>query len=346
MLKDHLDSRIADIDESLKALIPETIDESWVLEQFGPTKWKYSEKAVQEAIARPAWDLLNRGGKRWRPALMELCCEAVGGKRSDTKDLLAIPEIIHNGTLMIDDIEDSSTLRRGKLAIHKIYGEDIAINAGNAMYFLPYLKLKNIEEKKRLKLLELIYDEMLRLHLGQGKDIYWHRSQIIPTEDEYLQMCAFKTGVLARLSAKMGAILGDGTEEQIVSLGTFAESIGVAFQIVDDILNIRPSEKWGKTIGDDITEGKITLLVIHTLKNAAEKDRQSLLAILRSKTQEKSKIKEAIQILERYGAIGYAKKIADRLVLDAWKQVKETIIDSDAKTLLKEFADYLIERDI
>ncbi|NIV44480.1 MAG: polyprenyl synthetase family protein, partial [Gammaproteobacteria bacterium] len=94
-----------------------------------------------QAIAQPMWDFLERGGKRWRPALFLLVIEALGEDSEKFLDFAIIPEVIHNGTIMVDDVEDDSTFRRGKPCTHRIFGIDIAVNTGNAMYFLPLLTL-------------------------------------------------------------------------------------------------------------------------------------------------------------------------------------------------------------
>ena len=281
---------------------------------------------------------------------MLLCYNAVT-KNSDNnliiKKFLPFVEIIHNGTLMIDDIEDDSKLRRGKECIHKIFGIDVAINAGNAMYYLPYSIIKNSNLKQKIKLLihELIAEEMTKLAFGQATDIYWHNNIYDVTENQYLQMCAYKTGTLARISAKLGAILGDGNREQIDALGKFAESIGVAFQIQDDILNIT-NTKWGKDFGEDITEGKKSLIIIKTLNKANEKDKKRLLEILNLKTKDKELIREAIKIIDKYCAIEYSKKVAEDIVSKAWKELEKIISYSDSKNKLKLFTDFLVNRKI
>ena len=168
----------------------------------------------------------------------------------------------------------------------------------------------------------------------------------MPTEQQYLQMCAFKTGVLARMSAKMGAIAGGGNNRQAEALGTFAESIGVAFQIKDDILNIQPGVGWGKDTGDDITEGKITLLVLRALQQAPPKERKELLSILKKHTRDRTEIEKAIAIITSHDSVAYAKGIAERIVTDAWMQLDWLLEDCDAKEKLRLFAPYLIDREV
>ena len=260
---------------------------------------------------------------------------------------MPLVEIIHNGTLIIDDIEDNSELRRGKPCTHNIFGIDIAINAGNFMYYLPYLIIKNskLNEKTKLFIHELIAEEMIKLSFGQGMDIHWHNNNCNITENQYLQMCAYKTGTLARMSAKLGATLGNAAKEQINALGKFAESIGVAFQIQDDILNIT-NTKWGKDFGEDITEGKKSLMVIKTLEQANEIDKKRLIDILNLKTKDKELIKEAIDIIKRHHSIEYSEKIAENIMKTALEELDIIIPDSDSKNKLKLFGDFMINREI
>ena len=341
MLPELLKEQAGMIDSKLEAFLPRRIDDAWILKNIGPCEW---HPDVVQSFIDPIWEFLDRGGKRWRPILMLLCAEAVGDNQN-AEVLIPVVELIHNGTLMVDDIEDDSDVRRGAPAIHRQYGEDVAINTGNLMYYLPYLALKHadLSDGMRLQLHEIISDEMIKIHFGQGMDIYWHNGGKPITEALYLQMCAFKTGTLARMSAKLGVVAAGGTEQQMHALGRFAESLGIAFQIQDDILNIT-NQEWGKELGDDITEGKRTLLVIRALEESGKADR--LRDILAMKTKEKAAIEEAIQIIQSTDAIGYAKSKANSIVKEAWERIEDVLDDSTAKRKLRMFADFVVERDL
>jgi len=347
-LKKSLEQNIIKINQEIEKFLPKKFDKKWLASIFGNTNWEFDEKACTEAIAKPVWNLLERGGKRWRPFLMQLSYEAVCKKKDSIQKFLILPELIHNGTLIIDDIEDNSELRRGHSCIHKLFGIDTAINAGNSLYYLPVLSLikdTSLSNETKIKVYELLNKEMIKISFGQGMDIYWHKGEKTDmNENQYLQMCAYKTGALSRISAKLGVILGNGSEEQINAFGKFAESIGIAFQIQDDILNIT-SKKIGKEFGEDLTENKKTLMVIKTLEKAGENDKIRLLKILNLKTKDEKLIKEAIEIMEKYHSLEYAKSKAKRLVIDAWNKLAPLIKDSEAKKKLKLFANYLIKRD-
>lgn len=307
--------------------------------------------SCNEGISKPVWELLDRGGKRWRPTLFLLIVDALNGDLKKLQDFCIVPELIHNGTLIVDDVEDSAELRRGKLAIHKIFGIDIAINAGNALYFIPMIVFlknrKNVNENILIRAYEIYIEEMINVSFGQAIDIVWHRgikrNEEIK-EEEYITMCALKTGTLARMSARLAATLCNAREEIVEKLGKFAESLGVAFQIQDDILDVTSPESIGKEYGNDIKEGKRTLMVIYALRNANEKDRRRLIEILNKHTEDIKERREAISILEKYGAIEYARKVARNIIKNAWKDVEKVLPESDSKEKIKAFASYMIER--
>lgn len=338
------------IDKIIEKYLPKKATLKWLEAVFGKPGYSFHRKAAHQALIRPVWDFLERGGKRWRPLLFSLIVEAVGGNAEKLKDFFIIPELVHNGTLIIDDIEDDSLMRRGKPCLHKIFGTDIAVNAGNFLYFLPLLALvKNRNKFKKetlLKAYENYSQEMLNLHLGQAMDIYWHKggSQKI-TEKQYLQMCAFKTGCLPRLTAKLAILLALGDEKLAEKMGKVAEAVGIAFQIKDDILNLAGGEfaKGKGGLGEDITEGKRSLIVIHALRKANERDRERLVQILGLHTLDRMLKNEALAIIKKYDSIDYARGKAEKLVRDAWRKIDRLLADSSAKNQLREFINYLAE---
>jgi geranylgeranyl pyrophosphate synthase len=354
-IEKFLEDKAASIDELIEKYIPRKFSRKTILFEVNPPRYAYNLEALNKAIAEPIWEFLDRGGKRWRPSLFLLICEALGKNLEEFTDFAIIPEVIHNGTLMIDDIEDASEMRRGKPCTYKIFGLDIAINAGNAMYYLPLLPLIKNKEKISKEKLNMVYEiyvkEMINLSLGQAMDIAWHRGLANAdkiSEKDYLQMCAYKTGTLARMSAKIAAVLAGANQELTEKLGRFAESIGVAFQMQDDILDLTGEEfakkKGGR--GQDITEGKRTLIVIHTLKVASAEDRNRLIEILNMHTTNQKLRDEAIKIMEKYGSIDYVKNFARKIVEESWRDVEKLLPESEAKEKLNAFAKFLIERKI
>jgi geranylgeranyl pyrophosphate synthase len=349
-----LEEKATLIDKAIEKYIPRKFSKNAILFKVNPPRHSYNVDTLNKVIAEPIWEILDRGGKRWRPALFHLTCEALGKKFDDYVDFAIIPEIVHNGTLIIDDIEDSSELRRGKPCTYRVYGVDIAVNAGNTMYYLPLLPLiekrAQIPAEKLRDMYEVYVQEMINLSMGQAMDIAWHRGLAnadAVNEEDYLQMCAYKTGTLARMAAKLAAVLADANKELVEKLGRFAESIGVAFQMQDDVLDLTGKEfaekKGGR--GQDITEGKRTLMVIHTLEKANSADKKRLLQILKMHTLDQALRDEAITIMQKYRAIDHVKQVATRIVEESWKEAERLLPPTEAKEKLKAFAEFLIKRN-
>ncbi|MFH1240093.1 MAG: polyprenyl synthetase family protein [Candidatus Diapherotrites archaeon] len=349
-INDFLKEKKPLIDAEMEKVFPRKLNNKWLSETLGKADYACDFKTINKSLSEPIWDFLDRGGKRWRPALMLLTCDAVGGNSKKIMPFTALPELVHTGTIMVDDVEDNSDQRRGKPCTHKLYGTDVAVNAANAMYFLPLTLLYNnplkLKESKLVEIYNLYSEELIKVSVGQAMDIQWHRnSSCDVSEEQYLQMCVYKTGVLARFSAKLGAILGNADAKQINALGKFGESLGVAFQIQDDILNIAPvSKDWGKEIGDDINEGKKTLLVIYALKKLNKADSSKLKEILNMHTKDQKLISEAIELIKKSGAVEYAKKKASEIGSKGWKHAESVLDDSPAKNRLHEFSEYVTKR--
>jgi geranylgeranyl diphosphate synthase type I len=352
---EFLEENASMVNKAIEKYIPRTLSKKAVLFRISEPRYAYNLKALNKAIADPIWEFLDRGGKRWRPALFLLVCEALGKKLTDFADFAIIPEVVHNGTLMVDDIEDTSEYRRGKPCTYKLFGLDIAINAGNAMYYLPLLPLLENRDKVSPRKLAQVYEvyaqEMINLSLGQAMDIAWHRGLANAdeiSEKDYLQMCAYKTGTLARMAAKIAAVLCDSDDRLAEKLGHFAESLGIAFQMKDDVLDLTSAQftekKGGR--GQDVTEGKRSLPVIHTVKVSNATDRGRLIEILNLHTLDQRLRDEAIAIMQRYDSIEYTKRFARRIVKTSWNEAEALLPDSEAKEKLKAFAEFLIERKI
>jgi geranylgeranyl diphosphate synthase, type I len=354
-IEKFLEEKAPLIDKAIEKYIPRKFTKSAVLFKVDPPKYSCNIETINKAIADPIWDMLDRGGKRWRPALFLLICEAIGKKSGDFLDFAIIPEVIHNGTLVIDDIEDSSEVRRGKPCSYRIFGMDIAVNAGNTMYYLPLLPLmkkrKTVPAKKLNDIYEIYVQEMINLSIGQAMDIAWHKGLANADEideKDYLQMCAYKTGTLARMAAKLAAVLAGADKELVDKLGHFTESIGIAFQMKDDILDLTGKEFAEKKggLGQDITEGKRTLIVIRALKTANPSDKKRLVEILNMHTSDQKLRDEAIAIMQKNKAIESVKQTAAKIVEDSWREVDKLLPASESKEKLKAFAEFLIKRSI
>ena len=314
--------RIAKIDKELERWLP--ADDTWVQRVFTGTginagpQYSQSEQLKQsiKSLTSPLEDILSRGGKRWRPLLMTLVCEALGGGEA-ALPLTPVVEFSHNASLIHDDIEDNSEERRGKPAIHKIYGLDTAINSGSFFYFLSSFCIENCVLKNKEQIFKFWTEYMRRLHLGQAIDISWHRDiSIIPEIEEYFLMCRMKTGSLARLAAELGAYIASVSTENsalqkiICKLGEAADMIGVGFQILDDVKNLTTGIP-GKRKGDDITEGKKSLPILLYLKKYPER-RDRVFYCFHVAKYEGTRAPEVEELIENLAAAGTFKEAEEK----------------------------------
>lgn len=172
--------------------------------------------AVNEGVLEPIYDLLDRGGKRWRPVLGMIYAECCGrnvalsvenGSSADDDILFAcgLTEFVHNGSLMVDDVEDKSLMRRGEPCTYIKYGEDYAVNTGTIMYCVPIMKIDEYitGDALKFKMYKTCCEETANLHFGQNWDIHWHNGKRMPTEEQYLHMIINKTSVLPRLCVRL-----------------------------------------------------------------------------------------------------------------------------------------------
>lgn len=353
-IKEYLEKIAKQIDRKIEEFLPRDLEENSQVFNLIPPRYKPDFKALNKAISEPIWEFLDRGGKRWRSALFLLVLEALGGDPEKYFDFSIIPEVIHNGTIIADDIEDGSDLRRGKPCINRLFGLDIAVNLSDALLFLPMLVLfKNrdlISQERANRIYEIFIQEMINLSFGQAIDICWHKDLIGHdlTEEQYFQMCMYKSGSLARMAAKITAVLAKTKDEVYESLERFAEFIGVSFQIQDDILDIVGEEfsKGKGGLGMDITEGKKSLLVIRALNEADSNDKKRLISILSMHTHDKKLIDEAICILKKYGTVDYAKKVVKKWKCKSLDEIDKILSPSKAKNMLIALVNYLVERKL
>ena len=345
------------IDDTIADLLPRDVDQEYLESFFGEPPFEYDADGIQQALSDPLWDLLDRGGKRWRAVLFLVFVEAFGQDPHEYLPYACIPEILHNGTIIVDDVEDAATIRRGEPALHHVYGEDVALNAGNAMYFLPLKVLTddpgNLSSETRLRAYEMLMYELNRTHLGQGMDICWHNESTVRiSTEEYLEMSACKTGCLGRIVARLAAIVTGQSAAVEDGVARYAERTSIAFQIGDDILDVEHSlgraGDFGKEFGNDIREGKKTLLVLHAIETADPADAMRLEEILQKDVNTDEEVVEALELLEATGSIEYARERALEFAEQARVALQDLEIDlePEAERQLLEFTEFVVERDV
>jgi geranylgeranyl diphosphate synthase type I len=300
-------------------------------------------------LAKATRHLLEAGGKKIRPSLAFTAAEAVGGKAEDALEAAAALELLHTFTLIHDDIMDHDEFRRNVKTVHVLWGEPVAIIAGDALFAKVFgavatnAKRLKMDGLRTAELFEVVSQASFEICQGQAQDMLFENHWNI-TEDEYMEMISGKTGALMEASTKVGAMLGGGTPNEVRALAKYGRLIGIAFQIQDDVLGIAGQEdKFGKPIGSDLREGKRTLIVIKALEKAGTKEKKLLLQVL-GKPSPKKKLEAAIEVLKSLGAVDYASKRAEGLVKEAKKQLK-ALPDSNAKVALQAMADFIVRRE-
>jgi geranylgeranyl diphosphate synthase type I len=283
--------------------------------------------------------LFDAGGKRLRPATLMLSAEAVGSGSANLIPAATSVELVHNFTLIHDDIMDQDNLRRGMPAVHVKWGLSGAILAGDTLYSKSFhiLSQTNASAERMLECMTLMSIVCTEICEGQWMDISFEKRSDV-SETEYMEMVEKKTAVLYAASGKMGAILGGGTPEEADALWEFGRLTGIGFQIFDDVLDlITPEDVLGKIRGSDLMEGKRTLIAIHA------RDNNIVLDVFGKGDASKEEIDEALKILEDSGSIAYAQTTAERYVAEG-KAKLDILPNSEAKEILLALADYMIER--
>ncbi len=283
--------------------------------------------------------LLDAGGKRLRPSALLLAAEAVGGKPENVIPAAVAIELVHNFTLIHDDIMDEADLRRGLTTVHKKWGVPRAIIAGDALYSKAFeiLSCTRSEPVRLVESLELMSKTCTDICEGQWMDMNFATRKDVK-EEEYMRMVEKKTAVLFAASLKIGATLSGANNDAARALWDFGRMTGIGFQIYDDVIDlITPEEILGKAQGGDIIEGKRTLIVIHALSKGATID------ALGKSNATRSEVSAALSTLKESGSIDYAMNKAVSFI-DEGKAALKALPDSEAKNILIELADYMIAR--
>jgi len=283
--------------------------------------------------------LLDAGGKRLRPSALLLAAEAVGGKQENVMPAAVAIELVHNFTLIHDDIMDEADLRRGLATVHKKWGVPRAIIAGDALYSKAFeiLSCTRSEPVRLVESLELMSKTCTDICEGQWMDMNFATRKDVK-EEEYMRMVEKKTAVLFAASMKMGATLSGANNDAARALWDFGRMTGIGFQIYDDVIDlITPEGILGKAQGGDIIEGKRTLIVIHALSKGVT------IEALGKSNATRSEVSAALTTLKDSGSIDYAMNKALSFV-DQGKAALKVLPDSEAKNVLIGLADYMIER--
>ena len=316
--------KLKKIESYLEHFLPQMPDISWQEQCFLLQKSLPSQSFA--GLIPPCTDLISRGGKRWRPLLLVLCAEAgaVQTGRTLTEQVYALTPLVefaHTASLIHDDIEDAADKRRGEPAIHIRYGIDTALNAGSWLYFQApcCIETAQLSPDLKLALYTLYTAQIRRLHLGQALDIEWHKNnEKLPTVDEYTTMVTLKTGTLSALAAGIGTLVGSASKDMAERASQAAADIGVAFQILDDIINLTTGNP-GKKRGDDIVEGKKSLPLLLHIQSHPE-HMQQIMAYLQNARSEgicSPSVEHCISLITTGSALTEAKQRAQTMIKHA-----------------------------
>ncbi|KAI9368402.1 isoprenoid synthase domain-containing protein [Aspergillus egyptiacus] len=265
----------------------------------------------QEQIIRGPLDyLLATGGKNIRHKLMLAFNEWLQIPAAKAEIISDIINLLHTASLLIDDIQDSSQLRRGKPVAHSIFGVAQTINSANSAYFLAQQRLSALHSARAN---DVFVDELLNLHRGQGMDLYWRDTLTCPTEEQYIGMVLDKTGGLFRLAVRLMQLESNNHTCDCIPL---ANLLGTIFQIRDDILNLQGgSYAKNKGFCEDLTEGKFSFPVIHSIKSAPEN--MQLVNILKQKSEDPLLKAYAVDYIASTGSFTYSCERLNSLIAEA-----------------------------
>lgn len=323
------DNRYSNIYERQRLIIEEKI--SKVLDGKKP-----------DSLYEPGSYILKSGGKRLRPLLVLLSAKASGGKYIQVYNASLAVELLHNFTLVHDDIMDNADKRRGRLTIHKKYDVNTAILTGDSLLSIAYeLLLKDCKQNTNL-VLTSFNNSLIEICEGQSLDKDFELRQEI-TLDEYYVMIRKKTASLLSMCCYIGSLLSGGSKEVVKALTQFGENIGMAFQIQDDMLDITGGESFGKKIGGDLVEGKKTFLFIKALDKAEGSDKKKLQRMIKEKGINPAEIQDYKKIYENLDVLNDAEKEIKGFTLKALKQINKLEQEED-RNIFNWLADSLIKR--
>ena len=357
-LEQHLDKAVSRIRTDIESFLPRAFSQADLERLAGPAQSEYDSEAQTAILAKPLWDFMDRGGGNpWRPIFGTLLLGALGTDPTPYSSLISVTaEMLHDGLIMVDDILDNSALRRGEDCIHLRYGIDVAINAGNTAYFLPMVLLRDyphLSDAQRLELYRVLTRLYVRVHLGQGQDIYWSKFLTREklrlwmddsVEAKIIQLYTLKSASVVEAAAEGACVIAQRDEATKRVCCDFGRSFAVAFQIVNDILEFSPNFISRGDESSDIAAGKLSYVIAKALRLLPAAEAARLEAIfcspeLRSKSCLNS---EAIDLVQRSGALAVCRREAQEMIEEQWKRFSAHVPPSEPKTMLRVLWTFLL----
>lgn len=301
----------------------------------------HESRSVVDMVSDISRHILAAGGKRIRPALLLMSARAAGRQNEWTLKLAACMELLHTATLMHDDVVDHSNTRRGVITAHERWGSSASVLSGDVMFAKA---MRILVDYGDLTVLDAVTSAIIRVCEGEVMELAVH-GELRLAVDTYVRIIDAKTASLISVCCRVGGIAGGASPEMIAALTRFGLHLGRAFQIMDDLMDLTAEEaEWGKPIGKDLKEGRITLPLIHTLQQASPADSSRLRQLIASPEIDAADVQEAVRLAQRYGGLAAARDEAETQVRLA-KEYLAVLPPSEARAALNAIADYAILRD-
>jgi geranylgeranyl diphosphate synthase type II len=243
---------------------------------------KALKKRKPESLYKPSDYILSSSGKRLRPILVLFSAKAVNGSNNSVYNAALAVEMLHNFTLIHDDIMDNADLRRGRKTLHKLYDMNTAILAGDSLLSIAYEFLLKDCKINSQEAVSVFTKGLIQVCEGQSLDTDFEKRNKV-TLGEYIIMIKKKTAALAMMCCKLGAVLSNAQKSDIKALSDYGLNLGIAFQIQDDLLDIIGEEEFGKTVGGDLIAGKKTFLLIKAVEKAKGQYKKELNRLIKNK---------------------------------------------------------------
>lgn len=305
------------------------------------------DSSSPKEMYEPMSYIIGLGGKRVRPLLTLVGCDIFDADSHNAIPAALAVELFHNFSLIHDDILDNAPLRRGNTTVHEKWNHNIAILSGDGMLVKAFEILGNSNKEHVSKLLNLFSKTGLEVCEGQQLDMNFETQEHVSVE-EYIHMITFKTAVLLGCSLQMGAICANASEENQKHLYEFGKHVGIAFQILDDVLDVyADDEKFGKQVGGDIISNKKTFMLLDAFELANEEQTKELNHLLYSKDiSNADKVKQVTALYNTLGVKELAIREANKHTDIALKHLEELEANASKKLHLKEFALHLLNREV
>lgn len=299
--------------------------------------------AAPSSLYKPAEYFLEIGGKRIRPVMCLMGNELFDDIHPDAYHVATAIELFHNFTLIHDDIMDAAPLRRGMETVHKKYGSNTALLAGDVMLIQAYEYINKINAAYQKQILSLFNQTAREVCEGQQLDIDFEKREQVDM-NEYINMITLKTSVLLAASLKVGSVIGGASEGNRNHLYEFGKNLGIAFQVQDDYLDaFGDPEKFGKDTGGDIRQNKKTFLMLHALEVCSGEHKAELKQLMSS--SDENKVERVLSIFKSCNVDDWANQLKEKYLNTALQHLEDIAVVSSRKKPLLELAGFLIQRD-